>query len=78
MLRGTLIGDSEEKKKKPPAARKLRIITPFTINRGQCDRGTKPCGREVRKTRRSGINRNNGSAFCIANNGSQEEKAKWL
>jgi hypothetical protein len=43
MLRGTVIGNSEEKKKKPLAARQLRIIT-FAINHGQCDRGTEPCG----------------------------------
>jgi hypothetical protein len=43
-LRGTVIGNSEEKKTKPPAARQPRIIS-FTINHGQRDRGTEPCGR---------------------------------
>jgi hypothetical protein len=46
MLRGTVIGNSGEKKKKPLAARQLRIIT-LTINHGQCDRGTEIRGRMV-------------------------------
>jgi hypothetical protein len=44
MLRGTLIGNSEEKKKKASGCTQPRIIT-FTINHGQCDRGTRPRGR---------------------------------
>jgi hypothetical protein len=78
MLRGTLIGNSEEKKKKPLAVRKPRIIT-FTINLGQCDRGSSPAAACGFLTRASADASFRGRRlFCIANNASQEEKIKWL
>jgi hypothetical protein len=69
MSRGTLIGNSEEKKKRASGCTQAAHHHPFLqVNHGRCDRDTKPCGRRVRKTRRYGTNRRDGGAFCIANN----------
>jgi hypothetical protein len=77
-LRGTLIGNSEEKKKKPPAAHKLRINTPFKINHGQCDRDTEPCGRMVRKHVVTGPTEVTAAHSVLPTTNHLEEKAEMV